>query len=284
MTLKKIYVSSLGRTGAAIVRKVIDSKEFEVCVGIKEEEREKHLTEFGANVTLISECETDLLAQCLSDADYMFLVPSSTETKVETGKKLIDQAVQLNVKCIVMLSLIGSESEHSSDKTHFKMFQELEEHLLSSNVMCPCILRCAYYMDNLLFYKEEIDQGHLPLPIADSKFSMIALDDVAEVFLNVIGQKCEQKVYDISEGVYSGIDICNLLNQVTGKNMVFQNVNDEESRKLLRGKDLPSYEIDSLAEFYSLAMQNIMTCSSSHFKDIVGHDPTSLIDFLKAKL
>merc|ERR1712137_418532 len=273
MTKQKVFVSSVGRTGEAIARCLLQKDEFEVYVGLKSNEmtkKESMLSKLAVNTVGIN--DTEAMKKCLMDVGKMYIIPSSAENRVEIGKKMIDMAMECKVNNVILISVIGTEN-------YFPSFKTLENYLLKSSIECANVVHSAYYMENLLFYLDEIRSGHLTLPVKHESFSMLSVEDLAKFLVTL--SPTPHCTYEVTGNLYTTIDICNIINESLGWNVSHRDSNIEHSMKTLVSKNVPKHEIELLNEFYKAVLEkNIQHCTDT-FQRVVKENPITLSKFVR---
>lgn len=269
MTAKKVFVTgAAGQTGLATVKWLNqEGKNLDVWAGIRKGEPSQETTVKTMNVCpcVTEASDVNHLCECFRDVQDLFIVPSSTEDKVELACNYIDAAKRTNVKFVLLLSVLGAER---TDYTWGQQFHRIEEHLKNSDLPSWCILRTPFYAQNLLLYKEQIKNGVLPLPTGEGRFPPCAVEDVGKIAARILTDCSPHKgkVYQFTgPETLNGKEMATMMTNVFNRTVEFKDISPEEARSILKTQNVPEVETKALLDFYRLAKQNVW--AHTHAKD-----------------
>lgn len=286
MTLKKVFITgAAGQTGTHTLRWLHQMGEnLDVYAGIhkgEESKQEMVVKNFKCCPCVTEGLDHKQLADCFRDVQDLFVIPPSTEDKVEVATNYIKAAKDAGVKFVLLLSVYGADAESYSWGSQFK---KIERHLQESGVENWCILRVPFYMQNLILYKNQINQGYLPLPSDTGKFAPLDVADVGKMAAWILKDCANHKgkTYNCTGAeAMDGSQIAEVFSKVWGKDIAFKNVAPEEARSILKSRNVPDVEIKGLLDFFELTTKNTFERVTDDFKMICGSPPKSLNDWAK---
>lgn len=285
MTAKKVFVTGgAGQTGFQCVKHLAETgKNVEVCAGVHKGEPHQETLIKSLNVmpTVTEAGDTKQLTECFRDVQDLFIIPPSTEDKVEHTRNYINAAKEAQVKFVLLLSVRGADRQDYSWGTQFR---QIEEHLKQAGLSSWCIIRTPFYAQNLLLYKQQIKEGWLPLPVDEGRFPCMDVADVGKLASTILAD-CgphKNKVYELTgPEAMSGPEIATTFSRVLNRDIQWKNVTLEEARSILKTQSVPDVEIEGLLDFYQLAKANCWMNVTNDFERIVGHRPASLYEFVE---
>jgi uncharacterized protein YbjT (DUF2867 family) len=146
-----------------------------------------------------------------------------------------------------------------------------------------CVLRSQFYAQNLLLYREQIQEGHLPLPIGPhAKFAPIDVEDVGQAAKHILldPEKHHGKYYTITgPHALTGPEMAESCSKVLGRPVKFQDISITEAKKILRTHHIPATEVQGLLEFYEVVKDGEMGMVTQDFESVTGDVPSTLEDF-----
>jgi len=249
----------------------------------EEQKQETLLKQHQVHPVAIDAADPTTLVHQFKEVQDLFIIPPSTVDKVAKACNYIDAAREADVKFVLLLSVVGAERD---DYSWGRQFADIEAHLKKKlDKGCWCILRTPFYMQNLLLYKSQISQGHLPLPIGSGKFAPLDVEDVG-VAAGVILSDCSShkgKVYELTGAeTMDGDCMAKTFTRIMGKQIVFRDVQPEEAKVILQNENVPDVEVRGLLDFYSVVKKGEMNKTTRDFKQVTGKDPNTLEHFLNS--
>lgn len=285
MTAKKVFVTqATGQTGANTVKMLSKASNIEIYAGINKSARmaathEEMLKTLGNVKTLQLDASSDVdcVAKHLTDVQELFIIPSSTEDKVRNACNYIDAAKKAGVKFVLLLSVLHPDSE---GYTWGSQFHKIERYLQESGLPWT-IIRSNFYSQYLCLFKKQVENGNLPLPIGNGRFSPVDVADVADFARHILQNPSNYRytTYDLTGPESLGAkDIANVLSQVLGHRVVHQDCDIEESLKILVDQNVPEQEVLGFRQFFESTKESspFDTITSVYYKSIMKRDPHSL--------
>lgn len=285
MTAKKVFVTgAAGQTGTQTIKWLTHAgKNVDVYAGIhkgEERKQESVVKSFKCCPCVTEGANHKQLCDCFKDVQDLFIIPPSTEERVEVASNYIRAAKEANVKFVLLLSVQGAGEENY---LWGKQFAEIERRLTESGVNSWCIMRTPFYMQNLLLYKTQIKQGHLPLPTGEGKFAPIDVSDVGKLATWILND-CEMhkgKIYNCTGcETLNGTSMAKIFSEVCSRDVKFRDIDPDEARRILKSQDVPDVEIQSLMEFYEQVKKGKFSTITGDFEKICGTPPKSMRDWV----
>ena len=286
MTIKKVFITGAsGQTGIHTVRWITKhGTNLEVYGGIHKGEEQKQeclLREHPIKSMVIEATDPTGLVHQFKEVQDLFVIPPSTADKVAKACNYIDAAREADVKFILLLSVVGTDRD---DYLWGRQFVQIEEHLKKKVEKHRwCILRTPFYMQNFFLYKRQIAEGYLPLPTGTGKFAPLDVCDVGVVAGSILANCASHKgnVYELTgPEALNGEQMANAFSKAMGRNIAFRNVSPHEAKEILDSQKIPKVEECGLLDFYSVVKKGEMDKTTKQFKEIMGHDPKTLEEFL----
>ncbi|PJF16727.1 NAD(P)-binding domain-containing protein [Paramicrosporidium saccamoebae] len=285
MTAKKVFVTGAGgQTGTQTLKWLNQVGEnMEVYAGIhkgQESRQEDVVKSFKCCPCVTEGADHKQLVDCFRDVQDLFIVPPSTDDKREVACNYIKAAREANVKFVLLLSVQGADgASHSWGAP----FNQIERDLKETGSTDWCIIRVPFYMQNLMLYKQQIKQGHLPLPLKEGKFAPIDVADVGKLAAWILKDCAPHKgmTYNITgTEALDGKQMAKVFEKFCAREVLYKDIPAEEARTILKSQNVPEVEIKALLDFYALAQENTFEKVTEEFKDICGTPPKSLQDWV----
>jgi len=287
MTVKKVLVTGAGgQTGHNAIQCLHEhSGTIEVCAGIHKTDQEKQkaaLAKFKVTTCELEAEDKSKLVDKFKDVQDLYVIPPSSEEKVQCACNYIDAAKDAGVRFVLLLSNFKADRK---DYFWGESFLKIEEHLKKSGIPSWTIIRANFYAQNLLLYKEQINAGELPLPTADGKFAPIDVNDIGKAASSILvdSSKHHNRVYTLTgpEAV-DGFGIAATLSVIFGREIKYRNISKDDARKILQSQNVPEIEIRSLLSYYELVQNNMAADVTDDFMQLTGRPPKSMRQFCEA--
>jgi uncharacterized protein YbjT (DUF2867 family) len=242
--MKKILVTcASGAVGSAVVERLLrDKKLMEFCevqIAYSHHLSESKLafleTKWKGQITKTFEFNPERydnkMKRAFEGVDYCFLVPrgqNESSLAVECMIKAckyggVSHVVLLSLNCDNPKSLLGQE------------YSRMEESVMDSRINYT-IIRTVLSCSRLLWLKEDIVKGVLPLPFKNSKVAMLNDDDiglfVTEIF-SKLSKYCGKTLKLTGPILMSGEDMAKVYSEVLLREIQYKSVTKENSQHLL---------------------------------------------------
>lgn len=181
----------------------------------------------GAEVVRGDLDDTASIARALDGVYGVFSVQNwqdGAEAEIRQGVNLLEAARRAVVSHFVYSS-VGS-ADQNTGIPHFDSKFQIEERVRAAGVPYS-ILRPAFFMENWLGMRSNIEQGVLALPLKpETRLQMIAVDDIAAFAVTAFERpgKWRGRALDIAGDERSMSDIARLLSGAAGREVRYQQV------------------------------------------------------------
>lgn len=287
--LKKVFILGAGgQTGNHVLCQLSKSKEkYEIHAGVNAEDKEAQSNRVKqccseANIHTIDRDNIESMANTLKGADGVFIIPSSTDAKVRHARNYIKAAKIANVKFVLLLSMIEAENRQY---LFAEEFNDIETTLEREKVPSYAILRSNLYMQNFVWYKSQIKEGKLPLPIGkNGKFAPIDVADVGRA-VSAIFTDCQKhigKTYNLTgPEALTGPQIADIFSRVYSRPVEWSDPSCNDAKNLLQNAQVPTNEVQGILEYYKVVSNGGLTKVSNDLESITGEKGTSLTNYLQ---
>lgn len=293
--LNKVFVCGAGgQTGLQVVHYLNKHRDkFEVHAGIYHAKRQQHqerLQPYQVQVHETDAKDRQGLVKAMQGMDAIFVVPAATELveeKVEQGRNYVEAAKEAKVPFVILLSFAGTTQhiEHGKTTVWHDQFRQMEKCLQDSGIASWCILRAAFYMDNLLLYRDQMIEGKLPLPLGPhGKFAPLDVMDVGIAVKSLLldHTKHHGRVYEITgPQAMTGEQMAQALAEAWGRELRWEDIDPAEAERLLIVQGVPAGEIRGLLQFYQAVKDGAFQKTSQDYETICGDVPHDLKDWAK---
>ena len=209
-----------------------------------------------ANLRNVQTVEGDMaraetLGSALEGIRHVLLISSADPQMLETQCRFIDACKAAGVAHVVKFS--GKESCVGFNAPNFRftrMHEEIERYLESSGLAWTH-LRPSQFMQVYLREAPTIAaKGQLLLPLADVKLSPIDIADVAKIAFAILRQGGhDHRSFEMTgPQALSMTEIAACIGEAIGRAVHYQNVSQEDRRRMLIAAGLPPFMVDALDE------------------------------------
>jgi uncharacterized protein YbjT (DUF2867 family) len=208
-----------------------------------------------ANLRDVQTIEGDMaraetLTSALEGITRVLLISSSDPQMLETQCRFIDACKAAGVAHVVKFS--GKESGIGFNAQNFRftrMHEEIERYLESSGLAWTH-LRPSQFMQVYLREAPTIAKGRLQLPLADVRLSPVDIADVAKIAFTILRQGGHNhRSFEMTgPQALSMTEIAACIGEAIGRPIHYQNVSDEDRRRMLVAAGLPPFFVDAFDE------------------------------------
>ena len=271
-----IYVTG-GRgwnLGREVVQQLTTSgQRIRVLAGSAEEGRALE----GPNIeVVVGDCERpETFAHTLDGIDAAMLITRNSLKFVEMEANFIDAAKAARVGRVVKLSAVGADVD---DETQVKRAHAQAEELLKQSGLKWTILRPHFFMQNVLWFIDEIRaRGTISLPMKSTRFGIIDFRDIAAVAVKCLTETGhEGRTYTLSgPELLSFYDVAGKLGRAVGIPIKYNDMLPDEFRELLVSMGRPGWHADSMTRSYVLMSQVENEEPTGDVRRILGRQPAS---------
>ena len=278
-----LITGAAGKTGRAILTKMVDSKK-EVRVFVRKQEQAEALSNLGANEAVIGDFLDNASIQAAVEgvSAIYHICPNVHPQEVEIGQSIIEAARNAGVAHFVYHSVLYPQIEAMP---HHWLKMRVEELLIQSG-MPFTILQPTAYMQNVQAYWQQITQeGVYAVPYSSKVLmSMVDLNDVAEAAARVLSSKSHfYSIYMLAatEPLTSD-DIASALSQYLNQKVKAGQIELDDWRSTAEANGLGRYQVETLLEMFTYYEHNSFIASPNHLFYLLGREPNTFQQFLQA--
>jgi uncharacterized protein YbjT (DUF2867 family) len=224
---------------------------------------------------VIGDCERpETFAHTLEGIDAAMMITRNSLNFVEMEANFIEAAKAARVGRFVKFSAVGADVD---DETQVKRSHAQAEELLKRSGLKWTILRPHFFMQNVLWFVDEIRaRGTISLPMKSTRFGIIDFRDIAAVAAKCLTQTGhEDRTYTLSgPELLSFYDVAAKLSRATGIPIQYNDLPPDEFRELLVAMGRPAWHADSMTRSYVL-MSQVEEEVSGDVRRILGRQPAS---------
>lgn len=221
-------------------------------------------------------------AAALEGVDKVFLIVPLIPNQVEITKNIITIAKAKGVKKIVQLSGLGANIKSTSQ---ILRWHAEKEKIVQKSGISYTILRPGNYMQNYVqgCYSHTIcSAGKLMLPQGEAKINQVDVNDIAKASKAVLtnfGHK--DKIYNLTGYSYTNKEIVDLISNITGKHITYEDISEIQARKMMGGCacNNADWKIDAMMELHQACKDGLMEAYSLDLKNLIGQGPTTFAEF-----
>ena len=176
-----VVTGATGKQGGAVARKLLDDG-WHVGALVRDADKPaaRALAGLGAGLVVGDLNDPGSVARALDGAYGVFSVQSwadGVDVEERQGKALADAAAKASVEQFVYSSVGGAD--RGTGVPHFESKARIEAHVQAVGLPFT-IFRPVYFMENLLWQRDAICEGHLNPPInPDTPLQFVAVEDIA---------------------------------------------------------------------------------------------------------
>jgi NAD(P)H dehydrogenase (quinone) len=245
------------------------------------------LAEGGASVRRGDFNEPASLASAFAGGDRMLLVSvggaGARGNRQAQHAAAIDAAKRAGVRLIVYTGYMkGADGKPAGG---LATDHRATEELLKNSGVAWTVLGNGLYNEGLMAQGQRaIATGEIVSNAGDGKWAPVARKDCAAAAAAVLTTKGhENKFYNITgPALISNADFARLLTEVTGKPVKYVALDDEAYVERLQAGGMPEQFARMSAAFSSATRSGELAIVSSAVRDLTGHEPQSVRQFLEA--
>ncbi len=221
-------------------------------------------------------------APALKDIDKLFLIVPLIPNHVEITKAIVTVAKENGVKKIIKLSGLGANMDSGSQilRWHAKT-----EEIVRKSGISYTILRPGNYMQNYVqgcYSHTMCSEGKLMLPQGQAKINQVDVKDIAKASAAVLtnfGHK--DKTYNLTGYSYTNKEIVDLLSNITGKHITYEDISNEQARLQMKhcSCNNSDWRIEAMMELHQACKDGLMEAYSLDLKNLIGKGPTTFVEF-----
>src|SRR5690554_3513794 len=282
MMMKTGITGATGQLGRLVVEKLKQRVDNDSLVALVRSPEKA--VDLGIEAKTFDYTKPESLVEGLKGVDHLLLISGNEVGQRKTQhENVIEAAKKSGVKWIVYTSLLHADT---SSLSLAKEHAETEELLKSSGIPYT-ILRNGWYTENYT--------GSIPGALAagafigsagDGKISSATREDYAEAATVVLTNEGHQgKTYELAgDEAYTLKDFAAELSRQTGKDILYNNLAEEEYAGILKSVGLPEDLAQAIASWDISASKDDLFNDSKALSELIGRPTTPFTDTVKKAL
>ena len=241
-----LITGATGNLGASVVKQLLKQiKADQFIVTSSNEKGVKKLQDQGLQARLANFNDTASMVAAFQGVSKLLLISTMEMNRYEQQSKVIDAAKEAGVKHVLYTSLAIKDIQSSAIKDLMISHFQTEDHLINSGLTYT-ILRNTMYAEALT---EIVGPGlaadRINLPGGDGKVPYVLRAEMGEATANLLLQENQDNlIYNITgTNAYSYADLAKELSSLTGKEITYTNIDENEYKENLKAIGFPDFPI-----------------------------------------
>ncbi len=246
-----LITGATGTVGTATI-KTLEESGAHIRAGVHSIIKGERLKHPQVELVEIDFSRPETIEAAMTGVEKLFLITPFSETQVEMAKCLVEQARKCDIKHIVRLSAYGADAEPGTQLGRWH--REIEKLIENSGIPFTHLRPVSFMQNFANFYGENIrNDNAIFLPLADGKISYLDVRDIAEVAKNVLmtDQYYNQAITLTGPEALSVQQVAHQIAHVTGRNISYQEITDEEAREAMLSHHVPDNLVDAMIELHA---------------------------------
>ena len=281
---KILITGATGHLGTAIIEYLLKNTTADKIVALaRTEEKAALLAEKGIEARIGNFDDKQSLENALQGIDKLLLISGTDLHRYEQHKNVVDASKKAGVKHIlytgVSMKDVNTSLNNPLMEDHFKT-----EDYIKENSFTYTFLRNSLYSDSVsMLTGETATETGIFLPVGTGKVPFVLRRDLAEATANVLLQSGhENKIYELTGGeMYSFKDIATILSELSGKTVVYTDVDKSAYSETLKQYGVPERFIILLNGYSADIKNRQFEIASNDLEDLLGRKPTSFRTIIK---
>lgn len=283
-----LVTGASGQLGKAAVNELLQKVDAQlISVLVRDPQKVEDLKEQGVNVIQGDYTDYNSLVAAFTGIDKLYFVSSSdVMNRLGQHENVVKAAVEAGVGHIFYTSAQCKSEDGTSPIAFVADAHWKTDNLIKESGLTYTILKHGLYTDILPMFMGDkvIETGTIFLPAGDGKSSFVSRKDFGAAGANLLTTEGhENKVYEMGAPVaFSFHDIASILSELSGKTIQYVSPSAEQFTEQLKSYGLPDEAIQGAATFCVAIAQGEFDFPSTDLQTILGREPESVKDFLKA--
>jgi NAD(P)H dehydrogenase (quinone) len=283
--MKILVTGATGFLGSAVIEtllKHISPNQISVITRNEEKRAEFELKGFKAYLGNYDDVVS--LEKAMKNVDTVLLISSGDQgDRMQEHKNVVNSAQKMGVKSITYTSRCLRNRSTLVNQLMLEHF-DTEDYIKASGLKYT-FFRNILYMDTIPQFiggNAALERG-IFLPAGDGKVSYALRSEMGEAVANVLlNETCDNKIYNFTgDKVYSFYDIAEVLSELSGKEVKYNNVEVAQFEGMMKQRNLPDFVIQKIVGFITDIKNDQEAEIHSDLEKALGRKPTSLRDGLK---
>jgi uncharacterized protein YbjT (DUF2867 family) len=254
-----VVTGATGKQGGAVVKNLLErGHAVRAVTRDPASPKARELASAGVTIVRASLEDTAALTKALEGATSLFAMTTpfggGTEAETRQGISAADAAKVAGVHLV--FTSVGS-ADRRTGVPHFDSKYEVERHIARTGVRAT-VLAPVYFMENLLFGKEQLAKGVYASPLPPTRqLAQVAVTDIGAVAVRLLEdpRRFTGKRFDLASDELTGNDIVAVLSRVTGRPFTYFQVHmdvirqrvGEDAARMSEWLDRVGYTVDRAA-------------------------------------
>ena len=239
-----LVTGASGKTGSLCARKLIDAGAH-VRTFVRRPEAAAALRDMGARECVVGDLfDKEALGRAVAGAEQILhICPPTDPRETELAAVVTDLASRHGVRRLVLYSVLHP----TADVPHHRRKLEAETYLKNSGLVYTIMQPCRYMTHLLPIWPEVLREGVHRMPFSiDSRFSLVALDDLAEAARVILMNKGhEYATYELAGPErLSQMDCAAIISEVLGRPVRAERKNPDVFLGQMIAAGMPRQRID----------------------------------------
>jgi NAD(P)H dehydrogenase (quinone) len=272
-----VVTGASGQLGRLVVKELLKSVQpDEVIAAVRSPDKVSDFAELGVKIRSMDYTKPDTLDSAFAGADKVLLISSS-----EVGSRTVQHANVINACKNAGVKLLAYTSILHADSTPLPLAEEHKqtEALLAQSGVPHVLLRNGWYTENYTAaIPVALEYGQVMGCAGEGKISSAARADYAIAAARVLSSGEQAgKVYELAgDSAYTLNDLAAEIARQSGKDIVYQNLPEEEYFGVLKSAGLPEPIAMLLAESDTGASKGGLFDDSATLSRLIGRPTTPL--------
>ena len=279
-----LITGATGFLGAAIVENLLKTLEpKELAIYARNAAKAKKWKDLGLSVRIGDFKNVEALKAGMREITKIVLIPTSDKDSFNQHKNVIDVSTQAKIN---HLFYVGGAINHNVRATRLGPLKDAyfaTENYIRQSGIAYTMIQNGFYAEVIPFFVgERLPVNSVIFPSGEGKASFAKREEMGEAIANIIlmGQKVNASYTLTGNHAYSFGEIAEILGELTGKKIGFENPQPKDFVKQLRQYGIDKQHASIAAHFAALIKNNEFSICDSTLEQVLGRTPTSLKDYL----
>jgi NAD(P)H dehydrogenase (quinone) len=278
LSKKFLVTGATGKTGAYVVRQLLERGEQVRALVHREDERSANLAAAGAQIVVADMLDLAAVTAATRDITAAYFTYPIVPGLLEATAILAQAAAESGVGAVVNMSQISARREATSNaaRQHW-----LAERILDWSPVPVTHLRPTFFAEWLVsFYQPD---GTLPLPFGDGRHAPIAAEDQARVITAILEDPAPHagQVYPLfGPKEMNHYEIAQEISRALGKQVTYKPISLDEFTEEMRSRGFNEHIIQHLRAVAIDYRNGVFAGTNDIVKTVAGSDPQSVQEFV----
>ncbi|MCY7791752.1 SDR family oxidoreductase [Bacillus haynesii] len=275
--MKMLVTGATGKLGSKIVEKLLETVPADqLAVSVRNPEKAEALRGRGVDVRQGDFDRPETLESAFQGIDRLLIISADgdNETRIRQHSNAVAAAERSGVRFIAYTSIANArDSKNFLAPTH----KATEEAILKTGIPYS-FLRNNWYLENEMSSIQGVLAGAPWVTSAENgKVGWALQQDYADAAAAVLsGEGHENTVYELSGELLTQEEIASALEEVLGKEVPVQHVDDAVYRDIMKNAGVPDFLIPMVVDIQKGIREGTLEVSSDDFEKVLGRPLTPI--------